>query len=323
MSRVPAETGRLKPPATDEVAELLRAVTEATSRVEASNTRLQEQVARLTNDLNDANVQLERQRRLAALGEMAAGIAHEVRNPLGCVLLYASMLERDLAERPAESAMATKITRAAKAVEAIVTDVLSFARELRLRHEDVTVESVFDRALENCSHDAVAGGAWKQIRIERAYTDAADTAFEADPGLLTQALTNLIRNAIEAMAEAPGREHTLRLEASERRVADGTGRRPRCVVLTVRDTGPGVTPDVVARMFNPFFTTRGTGTGLGLAIVHRIVDAHGGRVSVTNNAKGPGAAAEIVIPCSAADAIRPGPSVQGADGPDSLREKAA
>ncbi len=294
-----------------DLAELMAAFNEVTARLEASHQALREEVARLTRDLREANEQLERSRRLAALGEMAAGIAHEVRNPLGGVRLYARMLEEDLADRPAQRDMAVRILRASKAVEEVVRDVLTFARELRVRREPVEIWPLLDRALEDCRHDGVQG--WRGVEVFREGA-ASDLVASCDASLLCQAMTNIIRNAFEAMAEAPAPSggHRLVVQALPpatrgRRAADPG------VVIRVIDTGPGVSPEVVARMFNPFFTTRSSGTGLGLAIVHRIIDAHGGRVSVRPREGGPGTEVEVTIGCTAGRSNRaPAPAVPAA-----------
>lgn len=263
-------------------AELLNAFNDATGKLHASHELLRAEVFRLTNELTEANNQLERTRRLAALGEMAAGIAHEVRNPLGSIRLYARMLEQDLADRPAERKTAAKIADAARGLDAVVGDVLTFSREFKLRPCAVDVGDLVARSIEACQHDGVAGSGEVEFRVG---DGLANTRLYADPGLVQQALTNVVRNAVEAMHEGPCVAKRLTIEASNRLVATNSGKRARMCVIAVRDSGPGVTPDVVARMFNPFFTTRGSGTGLGLAIVHRIIDAHGGRVTVRNNAQ--------------------------------------
>jgi signal transduction histidine kinase len=268
-----------------DLAGLLAAFNEVTSKLQATHDQLRGEVARLTRELGEANSQLERSRRLAALGEMAAGIAHEVRNPLGSIRLYARMLEEDLTDRPGERGVATNISGAARAMEVVVNDVLTFAREFRLRPTQIDTAQLFERVLESSCHDGVPG--WRTVEIVR--SDLADAAprFDADAGLICQALVNIVRNAFEAMAETPGRRHRLTLEcASEGEWA----------ALRVRDTGPGVSPEVIARMFNPFFTTRAAGTGLGLAIVHRIIDAHAGQVRVHNNTDGPGATFKLLLP---------------------------
>lgn len=309
-----------------DLAELLASFNEVTARLQASHEQLRGEVARLSTELSDANEQLERSRRLAALGEMAAGIAHEVRNPLGSIRLYARMLEEDLASQPSLSGLACKITSATRVVEAIVGDVLSFAREFRLRPQEVSAHDLLEKSLENCRHDGVPG--WRAVEV---VVPGEDVAVVCDPSLLQQVLVNLIRNAFEAMAEETGGPYRLELSAQRVRVAVKSGERARresSVVLRVRDTGPGVAPGVVERMFNPFFTTRGQGTGLGLAIVHRIIDAHGGRVNVRNNnecSDAPsgfprGACVDVILPALGAsggvgDASETGvPRVRGVQG---------
>ncbi len=269
-----------------DLGELLLAFNDVTDKLQTAHEQLRAEVARLSRELSDANEQLERARRLAALGEMAAGIAHEVRNPLGSIRLYARMLMQDLADRPGERIISEKIARAASHLDTVVGDVLTFSRELRVRRQLATAGAVFDGVLEACCHDGVPG--WKSIRITRS-GDAVE--LNADSVLVQQAMVNVVRNAIEAMTESPWAcgQHELTLSARKTRVR---GRDE--VLLTVKDTGPGVAADIVQRMFNPFFTTRTTGTGLGLAIVHRIADAHGGRVSVANNAeRTPGASGAV------------------------------
>ena len=276
-----------------DLAQLMAAFNEVTGKLQATHDQLRAEVARLTRELAEANEQVERSRRLAALGEMAAGIAHEVRNPLGSIRLYARMLAEDLAEQPSQQRLAHKISDATRAVECIVTDVLAFAREFRVQTERVEAQPLFARALEACEADrAGVPGLVVKLRCE-----GPGAVCEADAGLLQRVLTNLVQNALQAMAGVPG-PHTLELSARLVRSPRGS-----FSVLRVRDSGPGVSPEVVERMFNPFFTTRASGTGLGLAIVHRIVDAHGGRVMVTNNSALPqserserGASVDVVLP---------------------------
>lgn len=280
-----------------ELGEIIAAFNDVTLKLERSHEQLRSEVARLQDALSEANVQVERSRRLAALGEMAAGIAHEVRNPLGSIRLYARMLEQDLADREGERQMASKIAHATGAIEAIVGDVLTFAKEFKLQRFEVDCRDALERAIEACRSADVAG--WDGIQV--VLDSACEARFEGDPGLVQQALVNVIRNAFEAMVESGSKFRVLRL---------GAERRPRngqpAAVIRVQDSGPGVTSEVVARMFNPFFTTRGTGTGLGLAIVHRIMDAHGGAIVIQNNRERseagvdePGACVELVFPARA------------------------
>jgi signal transduction histidine kinase len=127
------QVGMVDGPAPGELAELLGAFNDVTGRLQRTHERLQREVAGLKRELREANEQLSRSRRLAALGEMAAGIAHEVRNPLSSIRLYARMLEQDLADRPDQRSIAGRIGAAVHGLDAVVGDVLNFARELRVR----------------------------------------------------------------------------------------------------------------------------------------------------------------------------------------------
>lgn len=295
-------TGPKAPITAGDLAELMSAFNDVTGKLQATHEQLRGEVARLSRELRDANEQLERASRLAALGEMAAGIAHEIRNPLGSISLFARMLRDDLGERPEQHKLAEKILTATRGLNAVVGDVLAFSREFRVSAEPVSTAALLDRALEACLHDGVEG--WQSVTIERpdpSRLPAELQELKADETLLHQALTNVIRNAIEAMVESGSPPRTLRIELKRRQLAGRGGKRERFASIGVRDRGPGLAPDVLTRMFNPFFTTRKAGTGLGLAIVHRIMDAHGGRVVASNNTDGPGATIELLLPLARAE----------------------
>jgi two-component system sensor histidine kinase HydH len=274
----------------DDLRQLMRSVNETTERLQRTHTTLQQQVASLQSELAEANAQLRRSRSLAALGEMAAGIAHEVRNPLASIGLYAQMLNEDLADRPDGARLAVKITGAVDRIDTIVRDVLRFAKDTTLHPQLVSVTTLVDQALESCrtslaAADVVVVREGDRVRV------AVDTT------LMAQALSNVIRNAAEAMegSESVKREIIISTQRERRRLP--AGGRAEHVVIGIQDCGPGISPDVLERMFNPFFTTRRTGTGLGLAIVHRIVEAHGGHVVVSNR-KESGATVELCLPTS-------------------------
>lgn len=263
-----------------DLAEVLAAFNDVTARLHTSHEALRGEVARLQAELRDANEQIERSRRLAALGEMAAGIAHEVRNPLGSIRLYARMLEQDLIDRPTEQGVARKIAAAVTGLDAIVGDVLTFAREMRVAPLASETEAMITRAIEECRD--CSAGIDVVVRVE---PPAASVV--CDAALAHRALTNILRNAFEAVRDHAARDGQsagapigrVTVTAGLRRARRGG---PGEAVVSVRDSGPGVPEHVLPRIFNPFFTTRASGTGLGLAIVHRIMDAHAGRVSVSN-----------------------------------------
>jgi two-component system sensor histidine kinase HydH len=286
----PADAGPFGDLAVDDLRELMRAFNETTQNLERTHITLQTEVARLKTELAEANAQLRRSRELAALGEMAAGIAHEIRNPLGSINLYVQMLAEDLADAPPQSELCGKISTAVAGLDGIVRDVLMFARETRLNTDDAAPGDLIRQALASC--DALIQSS--DASIECDFADDALPMVCVDSGLIVQALSNVVRNAIEAMAENERRPRALHISAKSKRIRVPGGKRAQRIVIACRDTGPGVPDDVRERMFNPFFTTRATGTGLGLAIVHQIIDAHGGHVSVRNLAEG-GACVELCV----------------------------
>ncbi len=261
----------------DDLAQVIHAYTQTAQNLQRSHVALHEQVLRLQEQLAGANAQLQRSKRLAALGEMAAGIAHEIRNPLAAISLYARMIVEDLAaSNHPHSDTAEKIAQAVRGLNAIVNDVLAFAREINPRTGPVAAALLFERVID--AHRP----AIEQAHVRVVRQGDLSHCFTADPDLLHQALLNLVRNAVDAMADSPQRLLTLTCEHDA-----------AATVLRVSDTGPGVPEDVLDRIFNPFFTTRSTGTGLGLAIVHRIADAHSGTIALRNER---GAVFELILP---------------------------
>ncbi|MEO1279758.1 MAG: ATP-binding protein, partial [Planctomycetota bacterium] len=239
---------------------------------ETTHEALRAEVARLKGELNEANLSLERSRRLAALGEMAAGIAHEVRNPLAAIALHAEMLREDLGDNE-QGDTAGKILRAARELDGIVGDVLRFARELTPAFSLVGADEPAQRAASTCQMLAEAAGVTLKVSI------AAETEpVEIDAGLMAQALANLVRNAVEAIAEEGANGAPCVRVITRSIEVDGR----EAVEYAVEDNGPGVPDGTIERMFNPFYTTRQTGCGLGLAMVQRIVDAHGGSVEASS-----------------------------------------
>ncbi|MBL0927995.1 MAG: hypothetical protein IBJ11_10150 [Phycisphaerales bacterium] len=284
-----------------DLAELVAAFSEVTGRLQATHEALRSEVARLEGELTEARSRLRRAEQLAALGEMAAGIAHEIRNPLSSIKLYARMLVDDLPDRPTEQGTARKIASSVDRLNAVVGDVLMFSREMRVKRVEVSAADLLDHAAEDCAQLLESG----RVRLERRHAGVglgADVRVECDPHLIHQALVNVIRNACEALAEGgAGRGGpAVRLGVERRSVLDEQGRRRSMTALLVEDNGPGIPEDVLGRVFNPFFTTRETGTGLGLAIVHRIMDAHDGRVVLKSGdqgkGRGRGTTVELLLP---------------------------
>ena len=211
--------------------------------------------------------------RLAALGEMAAAIAHEVKNPLAGIEVMAGILKRQLADSQDAQSILGDIIKEAKMANAIVLEVLDFVRPIRLQVERVSVAAAIRDAVSMAENHVPRGNV--QVRV-----DAPDQlpAIQGDPHQLRQIFTNLLTNAFEAL----GGEGQVRIVAAaivEEGPAGGEPQGPM-VQIEVTDNGPGMPADVIDKIFSPFFTTKPQGSGLGLAIVRKIVDAHDGRIDV-------------------------------------------
>jgi signal transduction histidine kinase len=264
----------------EELGRIIMAYSEVTDRLQQSHEKLQETVIALREELGEKNRLLERKNRLAALGEMAAGMAHEIRNPLGGIHLYASMLAKDVAQMPPSLELVKKISGGVKRLEALVSQVLAFSRDIIANPVAADLAQVIGRAVEMASPKLDAHHVVWEIE------GPAEMHVSVDAFLIEQALLNLLLNAAEAMQERGG---TLRIV-----YASGEAVQARQLHLVVKDSGPGIPASVLDRIFDPFFTTKDTGTGLGLAIVHRIVEAHEGTIMATNP-RGGGAQFEIRI----------------------------
>jgi signal transduction histidine kinase len=235
----------------------------ATNRLEQTHLRLQEEVRRLTEELEVKNRELSRKNRLADLGQMAAHIAHEVRNGLVPVTVYLSMLRRRCVEDAESTRIVGKIESAFTAVDSIVSDLLQFTAQHPPKREWTSIRRFCEDLFEPLRANAAAQG----VSIE---VDASESLlFYVDPSMLRRALLNLTLNALDAMPRGG------RITVAAQQTTTGG-------CLKVADTGPGIPDELLPRLFEPFYTTKSSGTGLGLAIVQRICEAHGGDVAVDN-----------------------------------------
>lgn len=219
--------------------------------------------------------------RLAALGEMAAAIAHEVKNPLAGIEVMAGLLKRQLTESPDAQSILADIIKEAKMANVIVQEVLAFVRPIRLQVEDIAVADVIRDAMTMAeSHASLKGEVEVLVDLPEALRP-----IQGDPHQLRQIFTNLLTNAFEAMGGAGIVEiSAVAVDGDEEPgPADATG---PTILITISDNGPGIRPEVMDRIFSPFFTTKPQGSGLGLAIVRKIVDAHDGRIDVGERAGG-------------------------------------
>jgi PAS domain S-box-containing protein len=217
-------------------------------------------------ELARAQEQLVQRERLAAIGELSAVVAHEVRNPLGVLFNSLGAFRKLLGDdvRDAASTLLQIMEEEAARLNHIVRDLLDFARPTQPTLHRERLDQVLDEAVE-----AALGESAGHIEVVRAIEELPLVPMDAR--LVRQALLNVATNAVHAMPD--GGRITLRLVLDAR---DGV---PMAKVA-IEDTGPGIAPEVAARIFEPFFTTRATGTGLGLAVVKRIVDSHHGKVRV-------------------------------------------
>jgi len=226
---------------------------------------------------------LHRRNRLAAMGEMVGRIAHEIRNPLGSIELFASMLRRDLNSVPALRGYAEHISSSVHMMNRLLTNLLLYTKPDCSHGEWQETEALMLDSLTLAAH-AIANTR-VDIRLE---IDPPAARIWCDPGQLKQVLLNLILNSIHAMPG--GGSLTLSASLAGERVSGRSALR-----LSVSDTGVGIPAAQRSRIFDPFFTTRDEGTGLGLAIVHAIVEAHQGRIDVESD-EGRGTTFTIVLP---------------------------
>ena len=226
---------------------------------------------------------LQRQHRLVAMGEMVGRIAHEIRNPLGSIELFASMLRRDLQEQPASLTYAEQISQAVHGLDRLLSNLLIYTQPERTPRGWQTVETLVLDALTLAAHAITKTPV--DIRLD---LDPRIPAICCNEGQFKQVVLNLILNAIQAMPA--GGILTLKLVK-----ADDQSRGTDAICMTITDNGPGIDPAHRSRIFDPFFTTKDEGTGLGLAIVHAIIDAHHGRIDVESR-QGEGTTFTILLP---------------------------
>ncbi len=214
---------------------------------------------------------LEKQRRLASLGEMSAVLAHEIKNPLAALKGHAQLLVETLPGDGPERQKAARVVGEAVRLETLVNELLDFVRSGKLAPKPADPSSLAREAAEAVQSSRI------NLNLDR-----APESWPLDGPKIAQALANLLRNALQASPEEDMVELTVGLEAD-------------MLSFTVRDHGPGIADEDRERVFEPFHTGRVKGVGLGLAVVKRIAEAHGGRVEVLN-AEGGGALLKLLIP---------------------------
>ncbi len=242
-------------------------------------------VLRDLSRVRDMEEQLRRSDRLAALGVLAAGVAHEVRNPLVGIRAAAQLMEGEPDFPPTLREFTGIIIREVDRLNRIVGELLTFAGTRPLQRQACNINRILEEAL-GLLESALQGG---RVTVVRRY-DPEVPAVSGDPERLLQVFLNLVRNGIEAMTS--GGELSVRSRFE--RVAPQCGGRA-AAVAEISDRGPGIPPEVRQQLFNPFFTTKDVGTGLGLPISVRIVEEHGGAIEVQSRT-GEGTTFRVLLP---------------------------
>ncbi len=255
----------------------------AAEQLQKAYEKLREQ----TDLIIEKEEQLRRAEKLSTLGELAAGITHEIRNPLASIKGTAEILldESTPTEKRAEfmQLMLDEVNR----LNEVVVNFLELARFQRLRREKADINEVFRRMLQIVGLQKTLGKVQIQARLAPGLPQVS-----LDVSQMEQAILNLMLNAVGAMPEGGTLTVTTELESQNGRDA---------LRAEIRDSGEGIEPDHLPRIFEPFFTTKSDGTGLGLSIVRRIIKAHGGSVEITSE-PGRGTCAIITLPIDMRDA---------------------
>ena len=238
----------------------------ASERLEQRYEELQKEVEQLHAQLSAKDIEIKHAERLATLGKTAAAVAHEVRNPLGAIKLYLSMLREDLADQKSSLQLIDHVDGSIARIENVVSNILHFAKGSTLVLTPINLHSLIRAQREYflTMHPQLVGGIELDLKGGELMLGHEDS--------LRQLFFNLFHNAFQAM-EFNGHVYV----STWGRVGDDG------LEITVRDEGPGIAPEIHERLFEPFVTNRGNGTGLGLAIVHQIVMQHGGSISVQCN----------------------------------------
>lgn len=222
-------------------------------------------IARRSEERRRLEEQLNQAERLAALGEMVAGVSHEIRNPLGIIGSTAQLLHQKIEEGDPKKQLGKIIMEETTRLNSIVTDFLDFARPTTPHLSECQVEKVLEKNLEFLEIELKR----REITVEKRYAENGTPVY-ADADLLYRAFLNIFVNAMEALDDGGAIKVVTRYKNSQEDSLE----------VVISDTGVGISKETIAKIFDPFFTTRETGTGLGLPIVRNIIESHGGTVQI-------------------------------------------
>jgi two-component system sensor histidine kinase HydH len=225
--------------------------------------------------------EVARSQRLASLGRLAAGVAHEIRNPLSSIKGFATYFKERYPDRPDDQQTADIMIQEVDRLNRVVGQLLELARPISIKPRVISLAALLNDAVRLIEERA----AQKNISVRLRNNVRVDEA-RIDPDCINQILLNLFLNAIDAMDDGGELKVDLSLDGD----SDG-------IRITVSDTGCGISPQHLSRVFDPYFTTKSSGTGLGLAIAHNIVEAMGGRIKVKSD-PGKGTIFSVTIPFS-------------------------
>lgn len=248
--------------------------TEASARLQAKYETLVQEVSVLKLELHAKDLEIQQAQRLASLGETAAAIAHEVRNPLGAIKLFLSLLQAEISDRPQAQKIAEHIGTSIESLDNVVSNILHFSKSKRLTFAPLNMHSLVREQLLHFK-PLHRDGASVELKLE------GNPYIEGNEGALRQIIYNLLLNAFQATRYAG-------------KIVVATNDDPsNAIALTIHDNGPGIAEEVLGTLFDPFVTTKNEGTGLGLAIVSQIVAEHTGSISVRNDC---GAEFRVLLP---------------------------
>lgn len=275
----------------NEIGELSRSLTHMLKRLDQNKIELKNHVQsleRANRELQQAQDEIIRSEKFASVGRLAAGIAHEIGNPVGIVLGYLEMLNKTAVTEEEQRDFLVRIEGEISRVNAIIRQLLDFSRPSEGKREPVGVQEIIMKTLEILRPQPMMEGVALALEF-----DAAFDTVNADPGQLQQVFLNIIMNAADALSE---KENSTDGEV-EKTLFIGSRNSEQGLELRFRDNGPGIEENERVRIFDPFYTTKepGKGTGLGLSVSCRIVENLGGRMGVESN-PGEGATITLTLP---------------------------